>query len=616
MSCTATDSAGLTATSAGTVTVVDTAAPVLSEVPASANVEATSAAGAAYTYAIPKAHDVVSGDVAVTCTPASGSTFGLGPNTVTCTATDGANNAGTASFVVNVTDTTAPVISVKDVSAEGNTRGGATVDFALPTATDAVDGATGVTCDKNSGDLFPVGATTVNCESVDKAGNKATAAFVVTVTDTKAPVITAKNVTAEGNTTGGATVEFALPTATDIVDGATTVTCNKKSGDLFDLGETTVTCTSTDKAGNQATATFTVTVTDTTAPALVGMPGNVTVEGNTLGGANWSYVAPTATDVVDPNPAVACKPGESAKYPLGETTVTCTATDASGNKASASFTVTVVDTTAPVIEPSGVAPVPNAAGWNNGDVTVTWTCTDTVSGGSTVTETVRTEGTNQSATGTCSDKSGNSASNTVTGINIDRTDPTLAINGPANGSTISSCSPTAPARPTFTAADALSGVADQGDSSTTPTTGTVGTYTYQAWAADKAGNKVTETPHRRGEDQAGHDERLRPPINTDGSSRFKLGSTIPVKIQLTCDGKPVTDAVISLKVEKLTDSVSATEQEVVSTSAATTGNLFRYSDPQYIFKLSTKSGYTAGTYRLTATTSTGVWKSVIVGLGK
>ncbi|OYO08038.1 hypothetical protein CGZ98_15855 [Enemella evansiae] len=616
VSCTATDSAGLTATATGTVTVVDTAAPVLTELPASATIEATSAAGAAYTYQTPKAQDVVWGDVPVSCTPASGGTFPVGSTTITCTATDGAGQVGSGSFVVNVVDTTAPVITVSDVTAEGNTRGGATVEFALPTATDTVDGSTVVTCDKSSGDLFPVGDTTVTCTSTDSAGNRATAAFVVRVTDTTAPVISAKNLTVEGNTTGGATVTFDQPTATDIVDGATTVSCSKSSGDFFDLGENTVTCTSVDRSGNQATATFTVTVTDSTAPVLTGMPQDATVEGNTLGGANWSYVAPTATDVVDANPGVTCEPGDSAFYPLGKTTVTCTATDASGNKTSASFTVTVVDTAAPVIELTGVTPAPNAAGWNNGAVTATWTCTDSVSGASTVTETVSTEGANQSVTGTCTDKSGNSASNTVSGINIDKTAPALTVNGPENGSTISSCTPTAPARPTFTATDAFSGVADQGDNWTTPASGVVGSYTYTAWAIDNAGNRAEQTRRFTVATKPATMSAFSQPINADGSSRFKLGSTIPVKIQVTCDGKPVTDAVVKLTVQKLSDSTSAGEQEAVSTSAATTGNLFRYSDPQYIFNLSTKSGYSTGSYQLTATLADGQTRTVTVQLVK
>lgn len=48
------------------------------------------------------ATDRVSGELAPQCTPGSGSTFGIGDTTVTCSATDAAGNTGTASFGVHV----------------------------------------------------------------------------------------------------------------------------------------------------------------------------------------------------------------------------------------------------------------------------------------------------------------------------------------------------------------------------------------------------------------------------------------------------------------------------------------------------------------------------------
>lgn len=67
----------------------------------------------------------------------------------------------------------------------------------------------------------------------------------------------------------------------------------------------------------------------------------------------------------------------------------------------------------------------NGAGWNNTDVTITWSCTDLGSGvvSPTVNVTVTTEGSGQSATGTCTNRAGLTASNTQTGINIDKTAP-------------------------------------------------------------------------------------------------------------------------------------------------------------------------------------------------
>ncbi|MCH7559930.1 MAG: HYR domain-containing protein [Thaumarchaeota archaeon] len=48
-------------------------------------------------------------------------------------------------------------------------------------------------------------------------------------------------------------------------------------------------------------------------------------------GNNVSYPIPAATDTIDPAPIVICTPAPDSLFPLGDTTVTCTATDASGN---------------------------------------------------------------------------------------------------------------------------------------------------------------------------------------------------------------------------------------------------------------------------------------------
>ncbi|OGO58047.1 MAG: hypothetical protein A2V85_02060 [Chloroflexi bacterium RBG_16_72_14] len=79
---------------------------------------------------------------------------------------------------------------------------------------------------------------------------------------------------------------------------------------------------------------------DTSAPTLSGTPGDLTVfTSGTSAVVTWTD--PTATDDTDPNPLVACDPASGSTFDLGTTTVTCTATDASGNAASATFAVTV-----------------------------------------------------------------------------------------------------------------------------------------------------------------------------------------------------------------------------------------------------------------------------------
>lgn len=74
----------------------------------------------------------------------------------------------------------------------------------------------------------------------------------------------------------------------------------------------------------------------------------MTVEATGPAGAVATYTA-TATDVIDGTDPVTCVPVSGSIFALGTTQVTCSSTDAHGNKATASFTAKVQDTTAPVL---------------------------------------------------------------------------------------------------------------------------------------------------------------------------------------------------------------------------------------------------------------------------
>jgi probable HAF family extracellular repeat protein len=110
----------------------------------------------------------------------------------------------------------------------------------------------------------------------------------------------------------------------------------------------------------------------------------------------------------------------------GETTLTFFAADNAGNVEPAQTLIVKIDKTPPTITGSRT-PDPNATGWNNTDVAVSFACSDSLSGlapGSPPSPTVlSTEGAGQSVTGACFDGAGNSASTTVTGVNIDKTAP-------------------------------------------------------------------------------------------------------------------------------------------------------------------------------------------------
>jgi hypothetical protein len=94
----------------------------------------------------------------------------------------------------------------------------------------------------------------------------------------------------------------------------------------------------------------TLTIVSDETPPVVTTPADYSIEATGPDGAVVTFAA-TAVDDVDGPVPVACIPVSGTAFPLGATTVTCSATDFAGNTGSADFTVTVVDTTAPVVQP-------------------------------------------------------------------------------------------------------------------------------------------------------------------------------------------------------------------------------------------------------------------------
>ena len=86
---------------------------------------------------------------------------------------------------------------------------------------------------------------------------------------------------------------------------------------------------------------------DKTPPTLT-LPATITAEATGPDGAVVGYTA-TAFDSVDGAVSVTCTPASGSTFPLGTTTVNCSASDNSGNNTGDSFMVTVVDTTAPAV---------------------------------------------------------------------------------------------------------------------------------------------------------------------------------------------------------------------------------------------------------------------------
>ena len=244
--------------------------------------------------------------------------------------------------------------------------------------------------------LDPSTAARVSCTAVDQRDNSSTIEIGVAVADRTAPTIsgapTVTSLIADAALgTAVLTLEDGLVASdADNVDPSPVISCTATgdsipgsaiSGEAVGPGAYDVACVATD-ASNNASAAFdySLTVVDVTAPVLVGVPDDFTgVEAQGPGGAVVGYVTPTANDTAG-DATVECSPPSGSTFALGSTSVTCTATDASGNIAEDSFSVTVVDTTPPDISvPDEAVLVPaDASGFGTLDFEAQVVVTDLV----------------------------------------------------------------------------------------------------------------------------------------------------------------------------------------------------------------------------------------------
>jgi hypothetical protein len=162
-----------------------------------------------------------------------------------------------------------------------------------------------------------------------------------------------------GSFVGDATLGTA--TVSDACD-STVIRTGVPAGNIFPVGSTTITYTA--KADISVQRTQIVTVVDNTAP-VVTAPGPVTLYtgpsatscGVTVTDLNGTFGTGTATDNC-PGIGSVTRSGVPAGgvFPVGQTTLTYSATDAHGNTGSATQVITVVDNTPPVIILNGQTP--------------------------------------------------------------------------------------------------------------------------------------------------------------------------------------------------------------------------------------------------------------------
>jgi hypothetical protein len=431
--------------------------------------------------------DTVSGPV--TCDAAL--VLGEGANkSATGSCTDLAGNSASATVSGINIDKTAPTITAqRDTAANANgwNNGGVIASYSASDALSGLDSAaTGIFT------FTAEGAGQSHAFTVtDLAGNSASDTVSDVNIDTTVPNVTATPspaANADGWNSSDVTVIFA---GTDTLSGI--ATCDTAAV-LSSEGENmSATGSCLDRAGNSASASVSGIKIDKTAPSITASrvtPANSYGWNNT--DVTISYIASDALSLLN-----ATSPANGSFTFTAEgagQSHTFTVTDLAGNSASDSVSDVNIDKTAPIATATP-APAANTNGWNNTDVTVTFAGTDALSGIDSCQDptVLSTEGANQSASGSCTDKAGNSAPvATASGINIDKTAPTITGGRlpVANAFGWNNSDVTA----TYEATDALSGFAGwtYGNGSHTFTAEGAGqSYTFAG--TDKAGNSASAT---------------------------------------------------------------------------------------------------------------------------
>ncbi len=312
--------------------------------------------------------------------------FPAGQTTITWTATNAVGSASCTQIITVVgNDTTAPTLTTPPnivtstdqcsillddeqfvATAEDDGTCGSTVTISrtgIPRVPCPVPGDPNRTCESF---VFPTGTTVVTYTATDASGNSTSGTQTVTVNENPnvnptidAPqnvtVFTGPNATSCGAFVGDATLGTA--TTNDNCPGSVVTRTGVPAGNVFPVGTTTITYRVTDRVGNFAEDTQTVTVIDNT-PPVVTAPAAVTLFtgpgatscGVTVSDLDGTLGVGSATDNC-PGVGAVSRSGVPAGnfFPVGQTTLTYSATDAHGNTSSAQQVVTVVDNTPPLI---------------------------------------------------------------------------------------------------------------------------------------------------------------------------------------------------------------------------------------------------------------------------
>ncbi|MEM7572752.1 MAG: HYR domain-containing protein [Bacteroidota bacterium] len=281
-------------------------------------------------------------------------TFPLGNTLITASVQDPSGNSSSCTYQVTVNDTEAPILincnrDPITVNAAADACG-ATVDYDDISVDDNCPGAS-ITFASHSltGDFFPVGTTTVNIQAADAAGNQADCIFEVTVLDSIAPLVICSPTSVQLDSSGIGTISssdvFVSASDNCAVDNST-LSISQSSFSCNDVGSVGVTVSVSDVNGNLGSCVAAVTVVDQLAPTAVCQAATVMLDANGVG----TLLAQALDGGSSDNCGIASFSASQTSFgcvDVGDQTITLTAADASGNSASCSATVTVVDQVAP-----------------------------------------------------------------------------------------------------------------------------------------------------------------------------------------------------------------------------------------------------------------------------
>ena len=330
----------------------------------------------------------------------------MGAYTLTWEAIDKSGNRAQFDQSIVIEDTTAPTLTLNG-QASVALEAGSTYADAGATASDIVDTSIAVIKGGTFVDTDRVGSFVITYNATDSSGNSAPqVSRSITITDSVAPTLAAVSDVSVYTTGALTSVSLTPPVATD----ATSVTV---TGDApasgYPVGDTLVTWTAEDAAGNQTSVSQTVTILPDNKVPVISLNGSATV---TLAyGSTYSDLGASVRDDVDSNITLVTVNPVNVNA-VGTYTITYNATDYTGNKAvEVTRTVNVVDREAPVITLNGSSAMRIEAGGTFTDPGSTVTDNVDTNLSATVTGTVNTNvAGNYTLVYSATDSSGNRSS--------------------------------------------------------------------------------------------------------------------------------------------------------------------------------------------------------------